>query len=170
MKSFGVCVGLVLGLASLPALAASAFNLAQTAPAAPSAAPPPAAAPAATAPAATAPAATAPAATAPATAAPAKPKAKAAAKAKATGGKKTPSVITVENKRTVTLKGLQISLAGGKGKVVGKLAKEVGGGKSARVALKGAKGCEYDVKWEFEDATDESTADLCNDPRIVLTD
>jgi hypothetical protein len=160
MKSFGVCVGLVLGLASLPALAASAFNLAQTAPAAPSAAPPPAAAPGATAPAATA----------PATAAPAKPKAKAAAKAKATGGKKTPSVITVENKRTVTLKGLQISLAGGKGKVVGKLAKEVGGGKSARVALKGAKGCEYDVKWEFEDATDESTADLCNDPRIVLTD
>jgi hypothetical protein len=166
MKSFGVCVGLVLGLASLPALAASAFNLAQTAPAAPGAAP----APAASAPAATAPAAAPPAATAPATAAPGRPKAKAAAKAKVTGGKKTPSVITVENKRTVTLKGLQISLAGGKGKVVGKLAKEVGGGKSARVALKGAKGCEYDVKWEFEDATDESTADLCNDPRIVLTD
>jgi hypothetical protein len=160
MKSFGVCVGLVLGLASLPALAASAFDLAQATPAAPSAAPPPAAAPAATAPAATPPAATAP----------ARQKTKAAAKAKATGGKKTPSVITVENKRTVTLKGLQISLAGGKGKVVGKLAKEVGGGKSARVALKGAKGCEYDVKWEFEDATDESTADLCNDPRIVLTD
>jgi hypothetical protein len=167
MKSFGVCVGLVLGLASLPALAASAFDLAQATPAAPGAAPPPAAAPVPTAPAATAPAATAPAA---APAAPVKPKAKAAAKAKATGAKKTPSVITVENKRTVTLKGLQISLAGGKGKVVGKLAKEVGGGKSARVALKGAKGCEYDVKWEFEDATDESTADLCNDPRIVLTD
>jgi hypothetical protein len=93
-----------------------------------------------------------------------------AAKAKATAGKKVPSVITVENKRTVTLKGLQIALAGGGGKVIGKLAKELGGGKSARVALKGAKGCEYDVKWEFEDATDESTADLCNDPRIVLTD
>jgi hypothetical protein len=166
MKSFGVCVGLVLGLASLPALAASAFDLAQATPAAPgAAAPSPAAAPAATAPAATAPAATAP-----ATVAPARPKVKATAKAKVTGAKKTPSVITVENKRTVTLKGLQISLAGGKGKVVGKLAKEVGGGKSARVALKGAKGCEYDVKWEFEDATDESTADLCNDPRIVLTD
>jgi biopolymer transport protein ExbD len=164
MKSFGVCVGLVLGLASLPGLAASAFDLAQATPAAPSAAPAPAA------PAATAPATAAPATAAPATAAPAKPKAKAAAKAKATGAKKTPSVITVENKRTVTLKGLQISLAGGKGKVVGKLAKEVAGGKSARVALKGAKGCEYDVKWEFEDATDESTADLCNDPRIVLTD
>ena len=64
-------------------------------------------------------------------------------------------MITVENKRTVTLKGLQIALAGGGGKVVGKLAKEVAGGKSARVALKGAKGCEYNVKWEFEDASDE---------------
>jgi hypothetical protein len=169
MKSFGVCVGLVLALASLPALAVSAFDLAQATPAAPSAAPPPAA-PAATAPATTAPGVTAPAATPPAAAAPARPKAKAAAKAKAPGAKKTPSVITVENKRSVTLKGLQISLAGGKGKVVGKLTKEVGGGKSARVALKGANGCEYDVKWEFEDATDESTADLCNDPRIVLTD
>jgi hypothetical protein len=156
MKSFRVCVGLIIGLTSLPASAASSFDLAQATPAAPAAAPP-AAAPAAPAPPA-------------AVATPARPKLKAAAKAKATGVKKAPSVITVENKRTVILKGLQISLAGGKGKVVGKLAKEVGGGKSARVALKGAKGCEYDVKWEFEDATDESTADLCNDPRIVLTD
>ena len=95
---------------------------------------------------------------------------KGVAKPKATGAKKVPSIITVENKRTVTLKGLQIALPGGGGKVIGKLAKEIIGGKTARVALKGAKGCEYDVKWEFEDATDESTADLCNDPRIVLTD
>ena len=156
MKSFGVCVGLIIGLTSLPASAASPFDVAQATPAAPAAAPPAAAPAAPTSPAAVA--------------KPAKPKAKAAAKAKATGAKKVPSVITVENKRTVTLKGLQISLTGGKGKVVGKLAKEVAGGKSARVALKGAKGCDYDVKWEFEDATDESTADLCNDPRIVLTD
>jgi len=156
MKSFGVCVGLVIGLTSLPVSAASPFDLAQATPAAPAAAPP-AAAPAAPAPPA-------------AVATPTKPKVKAAAKAKATGAKKVPSIITVENKRTVTLKGLQISLAGGKGKVVGKLANEVAGGKSARVALKGAKGCDYDVKWEFDDAADESTADLCNDPRIVLTD
>jgi hypothetical protein len=139
-------------------LAASAFDVAQATPAAPAAAPPPAAAPAPATPAA------------PAAATPAKPKIKAAAKTKSTAGKKAPSMITVENKRTVTLKGLQIALAGGGGKVVGKLAKEVAGGKSARVALKGAKGCEYNVKWEFEDASDESTADLCNDPRIVLTD
>jgi hypothetical protein len=158
MKSLGVCVGLFIGLGSLPALAASAFDVAQATPAAPAAAPPPAAAPAPATPAA------------PAAAAPAKPKIKAAAKTKPTAGKKAPSMITVENKRTVTLKGLQIVLAGGGGKVVGKLAKEVAGGKSARVALKGAKGCEYNVKWEFEDASDESTADLCNDPRIVLTD
>jgi hypothetical protein len=158
MKSFGVCVGLVIGLGSLPALAAPALQIAQAAPTAPATSPPPAAAPAATAP-------------APAAAAPAKPgKPKIAAKAKTTAAKKVPSVIQVENKRTVTLKSLQIALAGGQGKIVGKLAKEVAGGKNARIALKGAKGCEYDVKWEFEDATDESTADLCNDPRIVLTD
>jgi hypothetical protein len=154
MKSFGVCVGLVLGLGSLPALAAPATQIAQAAPSAPATASPPAAAPAATAPSAAA-------------AAPAKSK---IAKAKVTSGKKVPSVIHVENKRTVTLKSLQIALSGGQGKLVGKLAKEVAGGKNARIALKGAKGCEYDVKWEFEDATDESTADLCNDPRIVLTD
>jgi ABC-type transport system involved in cytochrome bd biosynthesis fused ATPase/permease subunit len=150
MKSFGVCVGLLVGLGSLPALAAPAFQIAQAAPAAPAAAAAPGATPA------------------PSAAAPAKRKI--AAKAKTTSKKKAPSSIQVENKRTVTLKSLQISLTGGQGKVVGKLAKEVAGGKNARIALKGAKGCEYDVKWVFEDATDESTADLCNDPRIVLTD
>jgi hypothetical protein len=155
MKSFGVCVGLLVGLGSLPALAAPAFQIAQAAPAPPTApASPPAATPGAT--------------PAPSAAAPAKRKV--AAKAKTTSKKKAPSSIQVENKRTVTLKSLQISLTGGQGKVVGKLAKEVAGGKNARIALKGAKGCEYDVKWVFEDATDESTADLCNDPRIVLTD
>jgi 3-oxoacyl-ACP reductase-like protein len=156
MKSVGVCVGLLLGLTSLPALTTSA--LAQATPAVPaSAEPPTGAAPAATA-------------AAPAAATPAKPKVKASAKAKAIGAKKLPTIIKVENKRTVTLKSLQISLSGGQGKMVGKLAKEIPGGKSGSVALKGAKGCEYDVKWEFEDANDESTADLCNDPRVVLTD
>jgi hypothetical protein len=93
-----------------------------------------------------------------------------AVKAKPGGAKKVPSSIRVENKRTVTLKSLQISLPGEAGKVIGKLVKEIPGGKKGLVALKGAKGCEYEVKWEFEDATDESTADLCHDPRIVLTD
>jgi hypothetical protein len=157
MKSCGVCVGLVIGLSSLPALAASGLEMVQATPAAPAAAPPAAAPPAP----ATAPAA-------PKAVVPAKPKLKTTAKP--TSAKKTPSVIRVENKRTVTLKSLQISLSGGEGKVVGKLATAIPGGKSGRVALKGAKGCEYDVKWEFEDASDESTADLCNDPRVVLTD
>jgi hypothetical protein len=159
MKSLGVCVGLLVGLTSLPGSAASKFDLAQATPATP-------AAPAAEPSAATAPAATG----APVRATAAKARTKVAAKAKGASAKKAPSLITVENKRSVTLKGLQISLPGGGGKVIGKLAKEVIAGKSARVALKGAKGCEYEVKWEFEDATDESTADLCNDPRVVLTD
>jgi pyruvate/2-oxoglutarate dehydrogenase complex dihydrolipoamide acyltransferase (E2) component len=161
MKSFGVCVALLVGLGSLPALAAPALKIAQqVTPAAPAASPPTASPPAAT------PAATAP---APAAAVPAKPKIK-AAKAKPGAAKKVPSAIRVENKRTVTLKRLQISLTGASGKIVGKIAKAIPGGKNGLVALKGAKGCEYDVKWEFEDAADESTADLCNDPRIVLTD
>jgi pyruvate/2-oxoglutarate dehydrogenase complex dihydrolipoamide acyltransferase (E2) component len=155
MRSFGVFVALIIGLGSLAASAAPAFKLAQATPGAPAASPP-AAAPAAAAP-------------APAATAPAKPKMK-AVKAKPGGAKKVPSAIRVENKRTVTLKSLQISLPGEAGKVIGKLVKEIPGGKKGLVALKGAKGCEYEVKWEFEDATDESTADLCHDPRIVLTD
>jgi pyruvate/2-oxoglutarate dehydrogenase complex dihydrolipoamide acyltransferase (E2) component len=154
MRSFGVFVALIIGLGSLAASAAPAFKLAQATPAAPAASPP-AAAPAAAAP-------------APAATAPAKPRMKAVAKPG--GAKKVPSAIRVENKRTVTLKSLQISLPGEAGKVIGKLVKEIPGGKKGLVALKGAKGCEYEVKWEFEDATDESTADLCHDPRIVLTD
>ena len=163
MKFLGVCVGLVIGFSSLPALAASVFDVAQATPAPPAASPAPAAAPAPTAAPTAAPA--------PAAAAPtAKAKIKRVAKATATARKKVPTIIKVENKRTFTLKNLQISLAGGEGKTVGKLAKEIPGGKSGSVALKGAKGCEYEVKWEFEDASDESTADLCNDPRVVLTD
>ncbi len=153
MKSVGVCIGLLIGLGSLPAFGASDIRLAQATPAAPAPGPAvtpptPGAAPAAAA----------------------KPKPKMVAKPKAGAPKKVPSAVTVENKREVTLKELQIALTGGGGKVVGKLAKPLAGGKTARVALKGAKGCDYDVKWEFEDAGDESTADLCNDPRIVLTD
>jgi hypothetical protein len=93
-----------------------------------------------------------------------------AAPASAKAKNKAPSAISIENKRSVALKSLQIALPGDNGKVVGQLAKEVASGKSAKVALKGARGCEYQVKWEFEDAGDESTADLCNDPKIVLTD
>jgi P pilus assembly chaperone PapD len=148
MRTFVVCVGLFVGLGASSVWAAPAIKIAQTELAQ-------AAAPA-------------PAAEEPAAAAPAKPKR--VAKPKTAAAKKAPSAISVENKRTVTLKSLQISMPGDNGKLIGKLAKEVAGGKSGRVALKGAKGCEYQVKWEFEDAGDESTADLCNDPKIVLTD
>jgi uncharacterized iron-regulated membrane protein len=156
MKSLGVCVGLLVGLTSFPALAASAFDVAQGSPAAPAAAPPPpAAAPAATAP---------PAATVAAT----KPKAK--AKAKAPAGKKVPSAVSIENKSHSTLKSLQISLPGEQGKTIGKLDKEVVAGKTARVVLRGAKGCEYKVTWELEDGPGEGDVDLCGDPKIVVTE
>jgi predicted RNA-binding protein YlqC (UPF0109 family) len=159
MKSFGVCVGLFIGLGSLPAVAAPAFQMAQAAaPSAPATSPPTAATP------------PAPTAAAAAATAPAKPKLKAAAKAKPSSAQKTPSVITIENKSASTLKTLQISLADERGKVVGKLGKSIAAGKSARVTLKGAKGCEYNVKWELEDTGAEATARLCGDPKIVVTD
>src|SRR5947209_18756320 len=113
MKSLGVCVAFFMGLGSFPALAASAFDIAQATPAAPAATPPPLAA------------APEPAPAAPAAGTPSKPKLKATAKAKPTAAKKVPTVIRVENKRTVTLKSLQIALSGGEGKVVGKLAKAI---------------------------------------------
>lgn len=155
MKSLGVWVGLVIGLTSFPALAASGFDVAQATPPAPSAAPPAAAAPAATAPAA--PVAK-------------KVKAKPAGKPKAAGAKKVPSAVSVENKSHSTLKTLQISLPGEQGKTVGKLDKEVVAGKASRVVLKGAKGCEYKVTWELEDGPGEGNVDLCGDHKIVVTE
>lgn len=169
MKSLGVCVGFVIGFSSLPALAASVFDIAQATPAAPAASPPPAAAPAPTAPATAAPAP--PVTTAPGAAAvPGKPRVRAAVKPKATGGKKIPSVVNVENKSHSALKNLQISLPGEQDAPVGKLNKEVPAGKTARVALKGAKGCEYKVTWELEDDAGEATVQLCGDPKIVVFD
>ena len=160
MKSFGVCVGLVVGLTSHPALAGSAFNVAQATPPAPAAAPPEPAAPAAATPAETA-----------RRAAAAKPaKARAKAKAKTPAGKKVPSAVSIENKSHSTLKSLKISLPGEQGKTVGKLDKEVVAGKAARVVLKGANGCEYKVIWELEDGPGEGDVDLCGDHKIVVTD
>jgi uncharacterized iron-regulated membrane protein len=160
MKSFGVCVGLVVGLTSLPALASSAFNVAQATPPAPAAALPEPAAPAAATPAETA-----------RRAAAAKPaKARAKAKAKTPAGKKVPSAVSIENKSHSTLKSLKISLPGEQGKTVGKLDKEVVAGKAARVVLKGANGCEYKVIWELEDGPGEGDVDLCGDHKIVVTD
>ena len=88
----------------------------------------------------------------------------------AAAGKKVPSAVSVENKSHSTLKSLQIALPGEQGKTIGKLDKAVVAGKTARVPLKGAKGCDYRVTWELEEGPGEGDVDLCGDHKIVVTD
>jgi hypothetical protein len=83
--------------------------------------------------------------------------------------KTAPSAIDISNQRTVELKSFTLSTTGAKPKVVGKLAKPLAAGARSSFKL-AAKGCEYTARWEFEDAGDEGLVNLCNDPKIVLTD
>ena len=82
--------------------------------------------------------------------------------------KNAPATIEVSNKRAVALSAFELS--GADGKSVGKLAKPLPAGKKASVRLVRAKGCDYVARWQFEDAGDEAQVDLCNDPKIILTD
>lgn len=89
---------------------------------------------------------------------------------------KAPVSITVENKRPNTLTALQIVLAaekeGAKETIVASLAKPLAKGHKTSFKLKGAKGCAYSVRWQFDDQaeSDEADMDLCKDGKIVLTD
>lgn len=91
----------------------------------------------------------------------------AAPKAKA---KKPPAALEISNQRTVALNEFVLSSGGDKPKVIAKLAKPLAAGAKAKVKLTGAKGCEYNARWQFEDAGDEAQVDICNDGKIVLTD
>ena len=83
--------------------------------------------------------------------------------------KKAPASIEISNQRSVVLKSFTISTVDARPKAVGKLAKPLEPGASSKIRL-AARGCEYTARWEFEDAGDEGIVNLCNDPRIVLTD
>ena len=93
--------------------------------------------------------------------------AQAAPKAKA---QKAPASIEIDNQRTARLTSFEIATGDADAKIVGKLAKPLPAGKKIRLPLKGAKGCDFIARWQFEDAGDEGQVDLCNDPKIVLTD
>ena len=82
--------------------------------------------------------------------------------------KKVPGAIEVSNKRAITLSSFE--LAGADGKPVAKLAKPLAAGKKTSLRLVRAKGCDYVARWQFEDAGDQAQVDLCNDPKIILTD
>ena len=78
-------------------------------------------------------------------------------------------MIEISNQRTVGLKSFTLSTMDAKPKAVGKLAKPLAAGARSKIRL-AAKGCEYTARWEFDDAGDEGIVNLCNDPKIVLTD
>ena len=80
--------------------------------------------------------------------------------------------ITVTNARTVAITLFEIASTGDNPKLVGKLAKPLAPGKSAKVALKGAKGCSYYVLARFEDdsETNAEDMDLCTEKVVRLTD
>ena len=98
----------------------------------------------------------------------------AASAAAAPGGKpkarKAPSAIEIVNQRQDTLTAFTLATPGDKGKVVAKLAKPLPAGGKIKLKVSRAKGCDYVARWQFEDAGDEASVDLCNDPKIVLTD
>ncbi|MGL4727450.1 MAG: hypothetical protein ACRCWO_01725 [Bosea sp. (in: a-proteobacteria)] len=83
-----------------------------------------------------------------------------------------PSSVTVTNARTEALTALVIQTAEASPRVVAKLAKPLGGGKSQKLNLSKAKGCSYNVLAQFADESEaEAEAlDLCKDPKIRLTE
>jgi hypothetical protein len=83
--------------------------------------------------------------------------------------KTAPASIDISNQRSVVLKSFTLSTTGAKPKAIGKLAKPLEPGATSKIRL-AARGCDFTARWEFEDAGDEGLVNLCNDPKIVLTD
>lgn len=81
-----------------------------------------------------------------------------------------PSAIEIQNQRTVKLESFTLAAADKPDTIVAKLAKPVDGGAKAKLKIARAKGCAYIATWKFEDAGDQAEVDLCNDPKVVLTD
>lgn len=91
-------------------------------------------------------------------------------------GKKPPAKVDIENGRGVSLTQLEILASKPDAKAkkpatpLAKLDAPLSPGEKKTVSLKGVKGCNVFVRWTFEDAGDEGPADLCREPRLLLTD
>ncbi|MCB1541667.1 MAG: hypothetical protein KDJ25_12775 [Rhodoblastus sp.] len=81
-----------------------------------------------------------------------------------------PTSVEILNQRTLKLESFSIAAANKPDKLLAKLAKPIPGGAKAKLKIGGAKGCAFVATWKFEDAGDQAEVDLCNDPKIVLTD
>lgn len=83
---------------------------------------------------------------------------------------KPPSAVEIVNQRSMKLESFTLAAADKPDKPVAKLAKPLDGGAKIKLKIAGARGCAYVAAWKFEDAGDQAEVDLCNDPKVVLTD
>jgi hypothetical protein len=80
--------------------------------------------------------------------------------------------ITVTNARTTMLTVFEIASTGDNPKLVARITQPLAPGKSVKLALKGAKGCEYYVLARFDDDSEANSdgMDLCREKTIRLTE
>lgn len=83
---------------------------------------------------------------------------------------KPPVAVEILNQRAAVLEEFTLAAADAQDKPVARLAKPLPAGGKARLPIRKAKGCDYIARWKFADAGDEAQVDLCNDPKVVLTD
>lgn len=81
-----------------------------------------------------------------------------------------PAAIEIQNERKVKLESFTLAATDKPEKIVAKLAKPLDGGAKTKLKIARAKGCAFVATWKFEDAGDQAEVDLCNDPKVVLTD
>lgn len=81
-----------------------------------------------------------------------------------------PKTIEIVNQRAVKLEAFSLAAADKPDKILAKLAKPVPAGEKVKLSISNAKACGFVATWKFADAGDQAEVDLCNDPKIVLTD
>ncbi|HMN72725.1 MAG TPA: hypothetical protein PKA55_12755 [Rhodoblastus sp.] len=83
---------------------------------------------------------------------------------------KPPSAVEIVNQRSVKLESFTLAAADKPDKPVATLVKPLDGGAKIKLKIVGARSCAFVAAWKFEDAGDQAEVDLCNDPKVVLTD
>jgi hypothetical protein len=85
---------------------------------------------------------------------------------------KPPGEITLINGRTVAVTAFEIATSGDNPRLVAKLAKPLGAGKSIKIKLNKPTGCSFFVLARFEDESenDSDGLNLCGEKQIRLTD
>lgn len=102
------------------------------------------------------------------------PEAQPAAKPKPrrAGPKTNATSVTITNNRTAPLQDFQISTSGATPIVVAKLTKPLAPGKSATLAIKGKRGCLFDISGAYADQStvENDGHDLCKDSKLKLSE